>query len=131
MMGQCRHILLLIILFAGNVLHAQQEFYVSTTGRDIASGSIDQPLSSLDMAFRKVREQRRLHPGANTHYKIFLRGGRYELKEPIFIRPEDAGTLSSYTMVRSYENEHAVLSGGRQIRGWKPASKKKRLHPKI
>ncbi|MFM2232275.1 MAG: hypothetical protein RJB31_976 [Bacteroidota bacterium] len=132
MMGQRRNILFLYLLFVGNALHAQQEFYVSTKGQDTASGSFDHPLSTVNMAIRKVREQRRLNPGANTHYKIFLRGGRYELKEPVFIRPEDAGNLTSYTMVQSYGNEHAVISGGKQINKWTPAgSKSKRLQAKI
>jgi L-rhamnose mutarotase len=113
-------IILFILLLLGCTLQAQHEFYVSTTGQDTASGSIHHPLSTVQMALRKVRELRRLKPGANTHYTIFLRGGRYALNEPIFIRPEDAGTFTSQTLVQPYGKEHVVFSGGRKIGKWKP-----------
>ncbi|HVW59367.1 MAG TPA: right-handed parallel beta-helix repeat-containing protein [Puia sp.] len=48
-----------------------------------------------------------------------LKGGEYYLTEPLFIRPEDAGTAASPTVVEAAPGEDPVISGGMQVKGWK------------
>ena len=50
---------------------------------------------------------------------IIVRGGIYQLYEPIFIRPEDAGTQLSPTFIEAAPGEQPVFSGGVKISGWK------------
>jgi hypothetical protein len=82
-------------------------------------------MASIARALRAVREMRRLHnPAVNGGVHIIVRGGIYRLDEPIFIRPEDAGTSESPTWIEAAPGENPVLSGGVPITGWhKPKEK--------
>ena len=71
------------------------------------------PDSSLVDAVRKAREMRRL--GQASEVTIHLSEGIYPLYEPLRLRPEDSGL----TIV----GEHAVVSGGINISGWKRQGK--------
>ena len=94
--------------------------YVSPNGADQNVGSKEKPLASLNMAMRKAREWRRLNPSTLVGgIHIILQGGKYLLSEPIFIRPEDAGTKDCPTFIEAAPNELPILSGGIEIKGWK------------
>ena len=71
------------------------------------------PDSSLANAIRKAREMRRL--GKATEVTIHLAPGTYQLYEPLRLRPEDSGL--------TIKGEHAVISGGMKITGWKKQGK--------
>ncbi len=95
------------------------EVWVAPTGNDQALGNKTEPLASLSMAFRKVRELRRLkqnNPQEAVH--IYLKGGTYFLTASIRIKPEDAGTAQSPTIVSAAPNEDVTLSGGMPITNW-------------
>jgi hypothetical protein len=47
---------------------------------------------------------------------VMLRGGRYELAEPLVFAPEDSGTAASPTRFEAYPGETPVLSGGRRVK---------------
>lgn len=96
------------------------DIYVSPLGSDDNDGAKDKPLETLAMALRKARELRRLDdPSVAGGIHIILKGGRYFLNEPVFIRPEDAGTETSPTYIEAMAGEQPVLSGGIKIGGWK------------
>ncbi|MFC0775230.1 right-handed parallel beta-helix repeat-containing protein [Terrimonas alba] len=96
------------------------DIYVSPTGSDFNDGSKDKPLATLNIALRKARELRRLNDTSIANgIHIILNGGRYQLTEPVFIRPEDAGTSTSPTIIEAAPNEQPVLSGGIEIKNWK------------
>src|SRR5882762_11768899 len=99
-------ILLLLFAFAAAALRARPtvngqqptaaEIWVAPNGSDANPGTKQQPLATLALALRKTRELRRLNdPAIAGGMHIILRGGPYRLDEPVFIRPEDAGTASS------------------------------------
>jgi hypothetical protein len=72
------------------------------------------------MALRKAREMRRLNdPATKNGIEIILGEGVYTLSEPLFLRPEDAGTNEGPTIIRAGEGAHPILSGGVPIGGWK------------
>jgi hypothetical protein len=52
---------------------------------------------------------------------VYLRGGRYDIGEPIIFTAEDSGTAQCPVVYAAYEAEVPVLSGGRPITGWKRA----------
>jgi hypothetical protein len=95
------------------------DIYVSPTGSDLNPGTKDKPLATVASALRKARELRRLKDSSITDgIHIILRGGNYQLYEPLFIRPEDAGTQDSPTFIEAAANESPVLSGGISVTGW-------------
>ncbi|MBD0823756.1 L-rhamnose mutarotase [Aestuariibaculum marinum] len=98
------------------------ELWVSNIGNDNNSGTKEQPLATLNMALRKVRNMRRLNdPMIKDGVRIILMDGVFSLNEPVFIRPEDAGTAESPTIIEAASNATPVLSGGVQISNWKKA----------
>jgi hypothetical protein len=107
------------------------EIYVSASGKDTNSGTIESPVVTLNKALRIAREMRRLNTaGIENGIHIILKNGSYQLYEPLFIRPEDSGTSSSPTIIRSEKNNvsddnhsGAVISGGIQIKNWKKSGK--------
>ncbi|HEV8282919.1 MAG TPA: L-rhamnose mutarotase [Chitinophagaceae bacterium] len=95
------------------------DIYVSSKGSDENAGSTEKPLATLSAALRKARELRRLSDASiNRGIHIIIRGGFYQLYEPVFIRPEDAGTATSPTFIEATPNEKSVFSGGIQIQNW-------------
>ncbi|KAI9451719.1 pectin lyase fold/virulence factor [Russula earlei] len=107
----------LVFSFAGM---AQTQVWVATNGSDTAKGTTSHPLATLAKALRQVRELRRLHDSSiQDGAHIIMEGGVYKQYEPIFIRPEDAGTPHSPTIIEAAPGEHPVISGGITIHGWK------------
>ena len=99
--------------------------YVSTAGRDTWSGTLpapnaadsDGPFLTVARARDALRERRRAGTLKNVPVTVFLRGGRYALREPLRFTPEDSGTAEAPVTYRSFPGERAVLSGGRPITG--------------
>ena len=112
----CLFAFFILIALSGNTV----DIYVAINGSDSNPGTKDKPLATIATALRKARELRRLSdPSVTNGIHIILRGGTYSLFEPIFIRPEDAGTPSSPTFIEAAPGEQPVLSGGLNITGWK------------
>ncbi|WMI66238.1 L-rhamnose mutarotase [Aestuariibaculum sp. YM273] len=108
----------IFIVFSGYAT----ELWVSNNGNDNDLGTKEQPLATLNMALRKVRNMRRLNaPSIIDGVRIILMDGVFSLNEPVFIRPEDAGTAESPTIIEAATNAMPVLSGGVQILNWKKA----------
>src|SRR5262249_37273606 len=61
----------------------------------------------------------------NRAVTVLVRGGTYVLKETLVFRPEDSGTQQRRIVYAAYPDETPVLSGGREIRGWKPGEGKR------
>lgn len=118
-----RNRLLAIVVISLNCLchfTGQTQIYISPLGADTNPGTIQSPKANLSAAIRQVRDLRRLNDAkAQAPIHIILRGGNYFLKETVFIRPEDAGTEKSPTIIEAAPNEHPIISGGVQINGWK------------
>ena len=101
-------------------------FYVSPSGKDVWSGRLsrptssgqDGPFASVSAAIEAARAAHR-SAGADTEVKILLRGGTYELAAPLVLTPEDSGLT-----LAAYRREKPLLSGGRQITGWRPVTGK-------
>jgi len=107
----------LAVVFTLFAMHIYgREVFVSPTGDDNAAGTIDHPFATLTRAQAATRTISRDDAGPIF---ITLRGGRYELHEPIVFEPQDSGTARSPLIVRAYRDEKPVLSGGRQVTGWK------------
>lgn len=100
-------------------IQAQTDIWVAPNGADINLGTKENPLQTVSMAIRRVREMRRLSENNFTKaIHIYVREGNYQLYEPITIRPEDAGTSLSPTIIEAAPNEKPIISGGISLSGW-------------
>jgi len=123
----CKGIYRVIIVLLFSVLLVQAatakvDFYVSPSGDDSASGSLDRPFASLTRtrdAIRALKEAGNLPEGGIT---VHIRGGVYSLTESFNLTARDSGTESSPIVYRAYNNEEVRLIGGKQIRGFKPVT---------
>lgn len=108
----------IIAICSFSKLYAQ--VFIDVNGNDANSGSLLQPKATLNAAIREVRELRRRNAAvAQKPIHIILQRGTYYLSDPIFIRPEDAGTARSPTIIESAENAKVIISGGVEIKDWK------------
>ncbi|HKO78982.1 MAG TPA: right-handed parallel beta-helix repeat-containing protein, partial [Chitinophagaceae bacterium] len=113
---RCLFAFFVLIASSGNAV----EIYIAINGSDTNPGTKDKPLATLTTALCKARELRRLNdPSVHNGIHIILYGGTYAIYEPLFIRPEDAGTKTSPTFIEAAPGEQPVLSGGIKIAGWK------------
>lgn len=107
------------MLFLASAAHAAT-IYVATNGSDTNEGTEGKPLATLAMALRKARDLRRLNDSSITNgIRIVIKGGVYYLSESIVLRPEDAGTATSPTLVEAAPGEQPIFSGGTIVQGWK------------
>lgn len=120
-----RKTLLSLLCLAWVLLELQAaEIWVSPAGLDSNPGTALMPKATLQAALRQARELRRLNDASvQGGIVVWLQGGTYALSSPVFIRPEDAGTPESQTIVKALPGERPVLSGGRTVTGWKKAGK--------
>jgi hypothetical protein len=116
---------LMALLLFTTIAAGAVDIYVSPNGSDTDEGNINSPLATIAAALRKARELRRTNdPAIVGGIHIILKGGIYQLYEPLMIRSEDAGTSSSPTYIEAMLNETPVISGGFQINNWKRSTGK-------
>jgi hypothetical protein len=94
------------LLFAAFQINAQNIF-VSSTGKDSNSGSIDLPLKSISLAISKV----------SAGDTIFVRGGTYQLSSTISI--SKVGTEISRYYLFTYTGEYVLLDFSSSTEGVK------------
>lgn len=111
-----------------------KEIYVSVDGDDDGDGSISNPYATLSVAVKASRNLRK--SGLEEPIVIYLREGRHQLNQTLVLGLEDGRSKKSdvansdkygageaaqspYLTISSYPKEHAVVSGGVPITGWK------------
>lgn len=119
-----KKILITVALLGIGLIVRAGELWISPKGNDRDEGTRQLPKATLTSALRQAREWRRTGDDrAQGGITIYLEGGTYSLHEPVFIRPEDSGTSDSPTVIRSVQDEQAVLSGGISLTNWKKQGK--------
>ena len=99
--------------------HGPDDLYVSIDGNDGWNGEhptpsddgADGPVRTIERAMEEVRTRRRA--GTLGDCTVWLRGGRYELSEPLVFGPDDGNVTYA-----AYPGEDPVISGGRELDGW-------------
>ena len=91
---------------------AEVDLYVSPSGVDTNSGSIDAPLKTLSAAQTKVRTLPKTAP-----INVLLRGGTYNLSNPLELTSQDSGAAQDPITYSSYPGEQAIISGGATLSG--------------
>src|SRR6185369_602618 len=82
----------------------------------------DGPFATLPAALKAAQQARQNAAATAEGITIELRGGTYELAEPLRLTAEDSGASAKQPLtISAYQTEKPVLSGGRRISGWAPA----------
>ena len=100
-------------------------FYVSSEGNDGWEGDradanplgYEGPFETIGRAreaVRKLKEEGKLIKPVT----VYIRGGVYNLPEPLVFIPEDSGTEEFPVTYTAYPRETVVISGGRPITNW-------------
>jgi len=94
-------------------LCSAQPYFVSPSGDDANSGTLQKPFATLQRAQEAVRQKRG---------EVFLRDGTYYLPAPLVFTAEDSGTKESPVVFQNYKNEKPVISGGIKLDNlnWQP-----------
>gem|GEM_PF-1370868 len=93
----------------------QTEYFVSPSGSDSSSGTLEQPFKTLEKARDAVRV---IAPSMAKDITIFLRGGTYTLDKTLTFDQRDSGKNGFNIIYKNYQNEKPLISGGRKITGW-------------
>jgi len=98
---------------------AETAFYVSPKGSDAADGMTpERAFSTIERARNAIRALKKTGR-FDEPVTVYLRGGMYPLTEGMVLTPEDSGTQDKSITYTAYKNEKPVISGGRQITGFK------------
>jgi parallel beta-helix repeat protein len=106
-------------------------YYVSKEGNDAWSGTLASPNAARSdgpflnvVAARDAIRKLRAKGAFDKPVFVYVRGGIYFLTGPLVFSPQDSGTPATPVVYAAYPGETPVLSGGRQIRDWAPATGK-------
>ena len=92
------------------------DFFVAVDGKDSQPGTLEKPFATIQKAQLAVREK--IKTKSEKPITVIIRGGRYELTQPLVLTAEDSGTNLAGVTYAGYPDETARLSGGRIISGW-------------
>ncbi len=109
-------LLCVVYLLITVCVDASVEYYVSPAGNDSNSGTKEKPFATLEAARDAVRKLQR---PLTEPVQVWVRGGRYFLKDTFVLTPADSGSESGAVNYVAYPGEEPVFSGGRIITGWK------------
>ncbi|MDB2385621.1 right-handed parallel beta-helix repeat-containing protein [Polaribacter sp.] len=111
-----------------NAENPSADFFVSTKGSDLWSGTLatpnasktDGPFATLEQAKNAVRK---LKKKESKDIVVLIREGVYQLKETVVFSLKDSGENNSITYA-AYPNEKPVFSSGQEITGWTKVTEK-------
>lgn len=124
-------VILLFVILIQLPVFAQGEvrevvYYVSINGNDNWSGALaepntegtDGPFATLQQARDAIRELKTAE-GLKSPVTVMVRGGTYQLSEPLVFSPEDSGSEDCPITYKAFPGEEPVISGGQVISNWK------------
>ncbi len=99
-------------------LNAQHKLYVSTKGNDANIGSKNEPLATLTAARDAIRKQKSDPSFQDQSFWVIVEDGRYFMKSPLVLLPEDSGTENHPVIYKAEEGANPIFSGGKIISGF-------------
>ncbi len=114
------------VLLGGPIVAAPFVVHVAPDGRDAWSGRLarpnaagtDGPLASLTGARDALRRARRAGE-LNGPARVVVADGRYALREPFVLEPQDSGRAAAPVVYTAAPGARPVFSGGRRLTGWR------------
>jgi F5/8 type C domain len=100
-------------------------FYVATNGSDTAPGTSAQPFKTIQKAATAVRS---VNKNMTGDIAVILKGGTYQLNQPLTLSPEDSGTNGYNIIYKAEPGAQVTLSGGRRLGRWSLVDGSKNIH---
>ncbi|MGQ7869215.1 right-handed parallel beta-helix repeat-containing protein [Sunxiuqinia sp. sy24] len=91
-----------------------KKIYVSLNGTDVGTGTKASPFTSLNKALEVLKDK-----AGNEQVEILIRGGHYELSEPLEFTSGMSGRKEAPVVIRANGKESVTISGGRAITSWR------------
>ena len=110
--------LFVVFLLILNDIHGQIELHVASDGNDSNPGTEEHPLASLIGARNFIRNHKRNHK-VSSSYIVNIDEGKYKMKEPLILTPEDTGSENYPIVYRAKKGANPTFSGGKRITGFK------------
>ncbi len=92
------------------------DFFVATNGKDADPGTLEKPFATIQRA--QVAVRKKIETSPDQPVTVLIRGGRYELIQPLLLTSADSGSHRACITYAAYPNEIPRLSGGHIISGW-------------
>ena len=93
-----------------------KKIFVSPRGNDSWKGTEIKPFRTIQKAQEIVRT---LTSDMQGNIEVFLRGGEYQLSQPLLFTSEDGGKNGYRVIYSAFEQEQPVIHGGTAVTGWK------------
>jgi hypothetical protein len=93
------------------------DFHVTPNGSDANPGTPAQPFATIGRARNEVRKL--IAGGLRADVTVLVRGGTYELEEPLVFGSEDSGTDQYSITYAAFPGHRPLISGGRRVTAWK------------
>jgi hypothetical protein len=109
--------LMIMLFFISQLKVSAQKFYLSPSGNDSGSGSIENPLATLTAARDRAKEYR-LNNTVNQPVEIIAQEGEYFMLQPLSLSVDDSGTKDAPLIFKAEEGKKALFRGGIQVAGF-------------
>jgi len=104
------------------ISHPGREFYVSPDGDDANPGTKARPFATLEKARDAVRQLKKESSLPAGGVAVYLRKGTYRRRASFELSEVDSGAADAPIVYRSYPGEKVVVSGGVEVRGFRPVT---------
>ena len=108
-------ILLSILINLTAFVQPSKIIFVSPQGNDSWEGTKERPFKTVQKARDEVKT---LNKTAKDDIHVYLRGGEYQLSEPLLFTGEDTGKNGNRVIYSAYRDEVPVIHGGKTVTGW-------------
>lgn len=105
-MRNCFFVLIWVLMSS---CQTDRSLYVSLSGDDASSGTIDKPFATLWKALEVARTEK------DKNIIIYLREGTYYLEKPVVFTPEDSRSKPAGLTLTAYGNEDVTISGAKKL----------------
>jgi len=99
---------------------AAATLHVAPDGKDTNPGTEQEPFATLQRARDAIRELKATGPLPAGGITVELRGGTYQLAQPLELTTQDSGGENAPIVYQARKGEIARLLGSRAVIGWKP-----------
>ena len=99
----------ILILFLISSCQTDISLYVSTSGDDSSSGTIEMPFATL----QKALDVSRLEKSKNI--TIYFREGTYYLEKAVVFTHEDSRADNASLTITAYNSEKVIISGAKKL----------------